>query len=98
MFYAITGIGWGKGETRQEAKQNYLDAQRRNYRGITDEELDDAWGFVWKAPEGATGFALDMVLYWHMEDGSTVKADPSQRVVTIGAVPMSVFRPVDATQ
>jgi hypothetical protein len=90
-YYAITGIGWGRGDTIDEALTNYFAHQRRNFRGITDTELDEAWGFVWQAPEGATGFTLDLVLYWQFEDGPPEQADPLQRVWPIGSVPASAM-------
>jgi len=88
MYFAITGIGWGRGETVDEAKAKYLAAQRRNFPSITDEELDEVWGFVWEAPEGATGFYIDLAdlgVRWVDDDGNQVEG--GRRVAPIGTVP-----------
>ena len=87
MFYAITGLGWGTGETPDEALETYLRIQRRNFPHLTDEDLDEAWGFVWDSPEGAKGFFMDSALWWTFEDREPEQAQPEQRVKHIGSVP-----------
>lgn len=93
MYYAITGLGWGRGDTPVEAEQTYLRIQRQNFRSLTDEDLAEAWGFVWQAPEGATGFVMDFQIYWQFEDRDPEVATPDQRVHTIGRVPANVINP-----
>lgn len=86
-FYAVTGIGYGKGFTVDEALDNYREAQRRNFSHLSDDELDEAWGFVWAVPETTVGFAADSTIWWELDDGTRVKSDASQRVAEIGRVP-----------
>jgi hypothetical protein len=86
-FYAVTALGWGRGESPARAVTNYYAAQRRNYPHITDESLDEAWGFVWEAPEGATGFVLDHDLRWTFDDQPAQLATDAQRASAIGNVP-----------
>ena len=38
-FYTITGIGWGVGEDIMDARGNYLEAQRRNFPNLSDEDM-----------------------------------------------------------
>jgi len=90
-FWAITGLGWGSGSTLVEARENYLAAQHRNFPKLTDEELDECWGFYWQPPEGTTGFGHEVKgLYWYFDDKDGELADPSQRVAYLGNVPESV--------
>ena len=87
-YYAITGIGWGRGETPEAAVEEYYRAQKRSWPHLTLSQLDeDFWGFVWNAPEGATGFYAESDLHWRMEDGSVEDSDEAQRVAEIGNVP-----------
>lgn len=90
MYYAITGAGWGRGHTIDEAVDNYRDAIRRSWptmwKGILDGE-DAPWGFVWEAPEGADGFYLDSEIHWTGPDGFNQTATADQKRVDVGPVP-----------
>jgi hypothetical protein len=90
-FYAITGLGWGKGDTPIEAVETYLRIQRTNFPHLTDDEITEVWGFVWQAPEDATGFSLDSRLWWQTDAGPR-EADASERVLPIGVLPDVVFQ------
>lgn len=92
MFYAITGLGWGRGDSLMVAVEEYLKAQRRSFPHLSQDELEEAWGFVWLAPEGATGF-FDGVqgFYWKMGDADSVLFEQSQKVAPIGKLPESVW-------
>lgn len=97
MHYTITGMGWGSGHTADEAETAYLEVQRRSFSHLSDGELlGIAWGYTWRAPEGATGFrnTPDGHL-WIMGDdddneGSTA-ATPDQRVRTFGGWPATMI-------
>lgn len=86
-FWAITGIGYGRGFTADEAVENYRAIQRRNFPHMSSDDLDECWGYVWRAPDGTTGFHADSKVWWELSDDSNVEADPSQRVQPIGRVP-----------
>ncbi len=90
-FYTLTGIGWGKGASIMEARANYLTAQRRNFPHLTDEELMEAWGYIWQAPVDATGFYdTPSGYYWSFSDSPGREGeqfDPGQRVSYMGDVP-----------
>lgn len=75
-FYAVSSIGWGKGSTIEEAVENYVTTQLRNYpasmtvfktRAKWEQALrsGEASADVWRAPHGAQGFIIDdMGLHW----------------------------------
>lgn len=88
-FYALSQLGWGVGETLVEARDNYLDAQHRNFPKLSDEELNEAWGYIWQAPEGAVGFFHGVQgLYWTFDNHKdSEEADPKQRIAYLGNVP-----------
>ena len=69
-YYAISGIGWGQGETPEQAVTNYVATQLRNYdakqtiyktRPKWKTALTDgaAKADVWLAPDEADGFVID---------------------------------------
>lgn len=98
MFYAITGLGWGTGDTPEKAVATYRRIQERNYPDMLIEGwFDQAWGFVWDAPEGTTGFYDDGFsgLHWQFDDNTTRKATAEQRVAFVGRPPQDV-RDADA--
>jgi hypothetical protein len=91
-FFAISGIGYGKGDSPVEAIENYVASQLRNipFKSTvfkTKAEFEEALrtgsgqAVVWKAPEGATGFVLGMGLRWEMSDGQYVLAVEDDQVV-----------------
>ena len=92
-YWAITGLGWGRGATAEEAVANYRKAMKRDYPKVNQYDLDEAWGWVWLEPEEATGYWMDSELWWKMEGGTVQKAEDSQRVHTIGNVPARVLFP-----
>lgn len=80
LFWAISGIGYGKGFTAEEAEANYVTAQLRNYRakdtiyGTGPKfraalESGDLRPSIWQAPEGTTGFFSDGQIHWTRGDG-----------------------------
>ena len=82
-FWAISGLGYGKGFTPEEAVENYVKSQLRNIRASDtifktrpkfEAALRDgeAKAQVWKSPEGYTGFVTGMGSQWTREvDGKT---------------------------
>lgn len=63
-YWAIGGIGYGRGFTAQEALDNYVSVQLRNWKGhtrITEDRLRDGElkPKVYLAPEGVQGFVID---------------------------------------
>lgn len=78
-YWALSGLGWGRGETPQEAVDNYVEAQMRNYpakhtvfktrpkfkAALTTGEVKPE---VWKAPEGYDGFVTGMGAFWTADD------------------------------
>lgn len=82
-FWAISGIGYGKGFTPEEAVENYVKTQLRNYSAKSTIyktrpkweaalRTGDAKPQVWRSPEGFTGFTLGSGLQWTREvDGKT---------------------------
>ncbi len=101
-FYAISGIGWGRGETLVEARKNYREAQFRNFPNLTEENLEASWGFIWETPDGTTGFENGVEgLYWvfaNEEGDANLKdpelSDPRQRIAYLGDVPEQ-FQTID---
>lgn len=86
-YYAISGIGYGKGHTPEEAVENYYEIQQRNFRHLHRTKPGrikalkvDAPPTVFHAPEGVNGFILDSVVRWQMTDGTVVPASDDQRV------------------
>lgn len=81
-FYAISGIGYGKGYDEQEARRNYTTSQLRNIpaeqtvfktrtafrAALNDGEMKPE---VYRAPEGATGFVTGADFIWTFDDGHT---------------------------
>lgn len=84
-FYTVTGIGWGVGADIMESRANYLAAQRRNFPQMSDEELMEAWGYIWHAPDGTDGFYDTPSGYYWTPSGE--QFDPGQRVAYMGDVP-----------
>lgn len=89
-YWAISGLGYGKGNTPGEAIENYVAAQKRNLPAKStiygtpkkwDEALrtGEAKADVWRAPDGATGFVLDPSLKWEI-DGKYVSATRDQKM------------------
>ena len=91
MFYAISAMGWGRGDTPDKAESEYRKALKRDYPHLTEEDIQEAWGFVWEAPEGATGFYSDNAVHWTFDDPEgrreSIDAEASQRVQNLGYVP-----------
>lgn len=91
-YFAISGIGYGKGDSPVEAIENYVETQLRNIRAKdtifgTKAKLEEGLrtgnfqAIVWKAPEDATGFVLGMGLQWEMSDGRYVPAVEDDQLV-----------------
>ena len=90
-YYAITGLGYGKGFTVTEAYENYVQSQLRNLRAKdtiyeTKPKFEaalrngDLRPDIWKAPEGTTGFVLDTRLRWCDADNNYTEATEDQLV------------------
>lgn len=87
-YWAITGLGWGRADEAVEAVEVYLRIQKRNFPHLTDEDLAEAWGFVWRAPEGATGFFDDgSGMTWRIGEEDTQPFEQEQKVLNVGNVP-----------
>lgn len=91
-FIAITGLGWGNGETIGEAVRVYKAAQIRNFPSLKTKDgaemLNESWGFVWETPEGATGYFMDYDgLTWQFPGNGTAKAQSEDRRGSIGTLP-----------
>jgi len=99
-YWAISGLGWGKGETPEKAVKTYLRVQRQNFRHLSAEEILEARGQVLLAPEGATGFAMGFEDSWLDADGGPLSEIdyPTQVVAWIGALPPWAEDPQDETQ
>jgi hypothetical protein len=88
-YLAHTALGWGWGDTIEEALRVYWKYQRRNYPHLNQEDLDESWGYVWKAPAGANSQYRGIEgMWWQFEDdrGDQI-ASLDQRVANIGNVP-----------
>ncbi len=87
-FYAITALGWGVGSTVEEAIDNYEKAQHRNFPKLSDDELAEAWGFVWQVPSETAGFYdTPSGMFWSFDGKDGEQADLDQRVAYVGNVP-----------
>lgn len=93
-FYAISGIGYGKGDTPEEAVDNYVATQLRNHPAKNTVfktkpkweaalRSGDAKGIVWEAPEGTVGFVLDGRVRWEDAEGNYTNANVSQRYIRL---------------
>lgn len=80
-YYALNGIGWGRGNTPGEAIENFVANVGRRWkttvyksRASFEKELrtGDIKPQVWHAPEGTTGFVLDSILNWTSGDDNDV--------------------------
>jgi hypothetical protein len=82
-YWAISGLGYGKGFTPAEAVDNYIKTQMRNHPARTTVfKTAKAWraalttgecrAQVWKSPEGYDGFTVGIGSMWTRElpDGS----------------------------
>ena len=91
-YYAISGLGYGKGFSPEEAVQNYVATQMRNHKaantqyktkakfevGLREGEMKAK---VWHAPEGTAGFVIDHTgLNWYDDDGKYTPATAGDRV------------------
>ena len=90
-YWAISGIGYGKGFSEQEARENYVAIQERNwarmgYAGespdlrtaLTEGELQPV---TYLAPEGADGFFSDGRVHW-TQDGQHMREATVDDVLT----------------
>lgn len=84
-FYAISGLGYGKGFTATEAYENYVQTQLRNTRAKdtiyeTKPKFEaalrtgDLKPDIWQAPEGTAGFVIDSSLRWYDDDDNYTAA------------------------
>lgn len=91
-FWAISSIGYGKGFTPEEALDNYVQIQVRNYPANTTafktkpkwaEALrsGEAAPEIWKAPEGFTGFVIGMGAHWTRDEGGSQEFQGEDRVL-----------------
>lgn len=81
QFWAISSIGYGKGFTADEAIENYVSTQLRNFPASStvyktkakwEQALrtGEAQAQVWKSPAGTTGFTLGFGgLQWERPGG-----------------------------
>lgn len=97
-YWAISGMGYGKGFTPEEAVENYVVTQMRNYRVKdtvfkTKKEFETALRTgevrpaMFRSPEGYTGFQMGMGSQWVKEvDGvrEFKEFEMADRVFTFG--------------
>ena len=76
-YWAISGIGYGKGFTPEEAKANYAKTQLRNHGPQVRDLLEnEAAPVVYLAPEGSDGFVHSWDgLTWTAGDDDVRKAE-----------------------
>lgn len=82
-YWAISGIGWGRGTSPDEAVQNYIETQQLNHKHLTEEQLAQGGELgpdVWYAPEGTEGFVLGGKLIWVTADDVYTDAELSQKI------------------
>lgn len=58
-IWAISGIGYGKGDTIEQAVENHDSTQARNYGSMLSVPVTDVPLLVWQSPEGTEGFVLE---------------------------------------
>lgn len=88
--WAISGIGYGKGFSEQEAIDNYVATQERNWSHMqySGESKDlatalregDLRPVTYLAPEGVDGFVSDGVIRW-TQDGKVVRTATDDDVI-----------------
>lgn len=91
-FYAISGLGWGRGETPDAARKAYVETQLRNYQASMTVfktkpkfraalESGELAPDVWQPPTGTVGFVIDhRGLMWYDADDNYTPAAVEQRV------------------
>ena len=93
-YYAISSIGYGKGFTPEEAEENYLAQQARNFshlhrtmKGRIAKGREMAPPAIFKAPADATGFILDGAVRWTIptEGGQRLEAVTEEQVIRSAA-------------
>jgi hypothetical protein len=94
-YWALSSIGYGKGHTPEEAVENYVTSQLRNFRAKdTIFKTRPKWEAalrngeaspsLWLAPEGFTGFVNGMGSWWTREEGDNQEFSIHDRVFTFG--------------
>jgi hypothetical protein len=85
-YWAVSSIGWGKGSTIDEAVDNYVKTQLRNYSATSTIfrtkpkweaalRSGEASPDVWQAPSGVHGFVIDhRGMHWTNVSG-TIESD-----------------------
>jgi hypothetical protein len=73
VYYAISGLGWGRGDTIEAAHRNYV-----KWKAAL--ETGDAKPDIWLAPEGTKGFIYDGKLQWYDADDNYTDATAEERV------------------
>lgn len=86
-YWAITGIGYGRGATEAEARENYLSAQQRNFPHLADKILEISWGRVYEVSAEITGFQLGSDVRWSAGEKNYVTPAHVAVVGDIGEVP-----------
>jgi hypothetical protein len=92
QFWAISSIGYGKGFSPEEALDNYVKTQVRNFAASTtvfktkakwEEALrsGEAAPEIWKAPEEADGFVFGMGAPWPKDEQRVREFEGEDRVL-----------------
>lgn len=76
-YWAISGIGYGKGATVAEAVATHDEIQQRNYGKMLAVPVAEVPLIVWEPPVGITGFYLAGEVWWTSEDADFV-ASPTE--------------------
>lgn len=96
QYYAISSLGWGKGDTPDEARAVHREAQLHNYRPEQlvfktragfEQALDSGpvEPDIWAVPEGTRGFVMGTQgVEWELESGGYVAALEDQLVEPAG--------------
>lgn len=80
-FWAISAVGYGRGESQAEALTNYYEIVQRDFKHLArtrpqriERIRRDAPPTLFRSPDGATGFVLDTGVRWTFPDGTMVEA------------------------
>lgn len=79
-IWAISSIGYGRGDTIAEAVENHDEAQARNYGSMLAVPVAEIPLMVWEAPDGVTGFYADPAIHWTAGNEDRADADPATQI------------------
>jgi hypothetical protein len=79
-LWAVSGLGWGRGETVEEAVRNHDEIVGRDWGKMLSVPINEVGLAVWECPDWATGFVTDGSLRWTAEGHGSYKADPEKEI------------------